>query len=83
MIVPTVSLNGTSQEDLVEQHRAAADATMTAIGLLRRAYPNARDFQLDPPETLKWAQREATARELKLTSVRNELMELALAISQQ
>lgn len=42
--VPTIHLNGTSGEELARQVKDAADAVYTAIGALRNAAPNARDY---------------------------------------
>lgn len=43
-VVPTVSIRGTSLDDLLRQNQAAADAIQEAIVAMTAAAPNGRDF---------------------------------------
>jgi hypothetical protein len=43
--VPSVSLNGTSPEALMEQYQPALEAVHTALEALGKCAPNARDYQ--------------------------------------
>lgn len=48
MMKPTVHLNGTSGEALLEQITDASNAISTAIDGLANASPNARDYYVTP-----------------------------------
>lgn len=44
MTQPTIHLNGTSRDALLEQARAVSDALYRVLGALSDAHPNARDY---------------------------------------
>ena len=44
MIIPTVHLNGTSGQDLLEQQQAVLDALLAVREAMMAATPNARDY---------------------------------------
>lgn len=81
--VPMVHMNGTSRQSLVEGYSAAALALDAAMEALRATYPNGRDYYLKPSLSLRDAEDQHRARLAKLTEVRMELMELAIAVQNQ
>jgi len=74
-------LNGTSANDLLDQHRAAMTAVEEAIEALHNAAPNARDYYPQGDDTYGKARAEYIERLRKLDSVANDLLELAMHIS--
>jgi hypothetical protein len=44
MLIPTVHLNGTSGEDLLDQYGSAVEAVREAIDAVCDTGPNARDY---------------------------------------
>lgn len=52
-ITPTINLNGTSRDDLIEPRRKAFDHLQAAIDALRSAAPNGRDYPGEPERCLK------------------------------
>jgi len=83
MIVPTVNLNGTSQDELLRQCTDAVQELGAAIEAMRLAWPNGRDYQTMPAGSLSTAHSEMSARLIKLGDVRDEMRTLAWNISQQ
>lgn len=85
MIVPTIHLNGTSGTELLEQVTDAAQAIYTAIEVLQKAFPHARDYYVQPdyPAGLEKAQKEWEARQEHLMVVYRELEDLAGKISDE
>ena len=77
MIFPTVHMNGTSKEALIEGFLDARGAVMGAIRALRNAHPNGRDYYLQGPDAIRTAEREHSARIDALDAVANDLMLLA------
>ncbi len=82
-MIPTVHMNGTSQDELVEQLCAASNALEAAIVALRGAAPNGRDFYPQGPDALTKAIAEHCDRITRIQNVKNEIDELALAVSDQ
>jgi len=78
--VPTIHLNGTSKEALLEQVVAAQAAVCAALHALREAWPNGRDYYPQGPGALREAEAEMNSRCARLDSVDRELGALALAI---
>lgn len=76
MMVPTVHLNGTSKDDLLEQVASAGDAVGRAIDALVLAQPNARDYYPQGSDAFSMATREHLARLAALETVKRELYEL-------
>lgn len=48
-IIPTVQMNGTSQEHLVNVHAEVCNALTALIEAMKLVAPNGRDFQHNPP----------------------------------
>lgn len=80
MMIPTIHLNGTSREALVEQVTDACAAVRDAISVLYLASPNGRDYYPQGPTALQQAAEEHRSRVERLGSVLQELEELAEGI---
>lgn len=78
--VPSVHLNGTSQEELERQLREAASAIATAVEKLRQAAPHGRDYYVQEGDALAKAQAEHWSRVERLENVGQELLEVYEAI---
>ena len=76
LALPTIHMNGTSKEALVEQLCEAGSAVNTAIRALALATPNARDYYPQGPDTFKRALAQHVARMEALSGVVSELQTL-------
>jgi hypothetical protein len=83
MLIPTVHLNGTTGEVLLDQYATAARAVQAAIDAVCDAGPNARDYYVQGPDAALAAQREHEARVGALKVVRGELAAIAEGIQDQ
>ena len=81
LTLPTIHLNGTSRERLIEQYTAAADAINDAYHALMAAAPNGRDYYPQGPQAMEAATREHIDRLSRLDAIHFELVELAEAIA--
>jgi hypothetical protein len=81
LMTPSVHLNGSSKEHLVEDLCAAGDAVRLAIEKLEWAAPNGRDYYPQGPGAFPQALREHVARVAHLRGVLAELEEIAQAIA--
>lgn len=73
---PTVNLNGTSKDALIEQQKAIMAASENLIAVLRQASPHGRDYQISKPGDFEKARVEWT--EMMMAAVR--INDYALAI---
>ena len=80
MTLPTIHLNGTSKDELLQQVCDANNALNAAISKLLEATPNARDYYPQGPDAFRSAQKEHHERYMRLQAVRGELEELACGI---
>lgn len=78
---PTIHLNGTSRESLLESYMAAGDAITVAIQQLIQAAPNGRDYYPQGDGALREAMRQHEERIASLRKVMEELQEIAEAIA--
>lgn len=62
MKTPTVHLNGTPRDRLVEQYSDAANALREALSRMGEACPNARDYYTQGPDAFQEAVKEHGAR---------------------
>lgn len=83
MMIPTVHLNGTGGEDLLNQYTDAYEAVCKAIDAICNAGPNARDYYVQGPDAARAAQREHEARVSALKHVRDEITVIAEGIQDQ
>jgi hypothetical protein len=73
MKIPTVHLNGTSLDDLLDLHWTARSAVMQAIDAVQKAAPHGRDFYPQDRHAFLIASGEHTERLRKLESVKQDL----------
>ena len=81
MTKPTIHLNGTGKESLLQQTLDAAHAIQAAMDALSNAMPNARDYYPQGPDAIKQAYAEHTARMDMLRQIYDDLFALAEHIS--
>jgi hypothetical protein len=82
MIRPTININGTSEDDLIDPRIKAMDHLMDAIEALKHTAPNGRDYignldQCDHDRDLHFHRMKA------LRDLREELMAEAVYIKEQ
>ncbi len=83
MLVPTVHLNGSSGEVLLDQNKAALEAVRKAIDAICDAGPNARDYYVQGPDASLAVQREHEARVAALKRVRDDLAAIVEGVQDQ
>jgi hypothetical protein len=83
MLIPTIHLNGTTDEVMLDQYTAAAHAVQKAIDAICDAGPNARDYYVQGTDAALTAQREHEARVTSLKRVRDELAAIVEGIQDQ
>lgn len=83
MLIPTVHLNGSSGQVLLDQYAAAAEAVRKALDAVCDACPNARDYYVQGSDAALAAQREHESRVTALKRVRLELVALVEGIQDQ
>lgn len=77
MMKPTIHLNGTNWEALLEQQASTMTAISNALQALRNSAPNARDYYPQGPEAFHTADLEHRARVSKLELVFTEIEAIA------
>lgn len=83
LTIPTVHLNGTSAEDLIQQYRKAYRATQDALKALAESAPHGRDYYVQSDGAFEKARKEHESRAERLRAVSDELLELALQVQDQ
>ena len=73
---PTVHMNGTSKQVLMDQLCNAIDAIHVAGNTLAAAYPNGRDYYPQGADAIHLAMNQHAARMAKLREVAEELREI-------
>lgn len=81
MMTPTIHMNGTSREDLLEENAVAVVSLQRAFSAVAKAAPNARDYHLQGGDAFGKALAEHDERLKKIDTVRLELVAIANAIS--
>ena len=81
LAIPTMHMNGTSRQELIDQLCTAGEALRLAIDALQSACPNGRDYYPQGRDATQEALRQHANRLHNLTAVRAELYEIAEAIS--
>jgi hypothetical protein len=74
VIFPSIHLNGTSAESLLEDYGKAAEALRLAIEAMYVASPNARDYYPQGPEACELAVKEHRERCAKVRAAREEIL---------
>lgn len=80
MMTPTVHLNGTSRESLIEALCEASNKLDEAYRAIKQTAPNGRDWYPQGPDALKQATSEHMARLARVDAVKDEIDELIRAI---
>lgn len=79
--VPTIHLNGSSQESLLEDATSTANAIGNSIQKMIEGWPNARDYYTQGPEAYGMAVAWWQERMNTLRQIRGEFEQVAEAIS--
>lgn len=74
---PTVHLNGTSPDALIDQLSKVVNAIRDARNALAEAAPNARDYYTQNPDVFTRARIEHNVRDSWLKTIADECMEIA------
>lgn len=80
---PTINLNGTSGQNLLDQATNAGDSLREAFRALQDMCPNGRDYQTAPAGTFERARSEHNSRMSRLDDISKEIEEIALQIHGQ
>jgi len=83
MRIPSIHMNGTSAESLLESLLEAYSAVNKAVDAVAAAAPNARDYYPQGDNAFVEAREEHRSRLERLQSVQEELMEIAVAVQDQ
>lgn len=78
MIKPTIHMNGTSPQDLLEGYSDAMEKVSDAVCALKNVAPNGRDYYPQGDAALSQAIREHNERVKAVELVLQELTDLAL-----
>lgn len=78
MTKPTIHLNGTGAQDLLDQYRTAMEALQAASEAHANASPNARDYYPQGGDAYTTARREHDSRAERLEAISDEITELAI-----
>lgn len=81
LTLPTVHLNGTSRDSLLEGYIAALDALRLAMEALQAAAPNARDYYVQAGDTFCIAQNQHFTRLARLRETLEEPNTIAEHVS--
>lgn len=76
IIVPTIHLNGTSAEELIDQLSCAWLALDDAIKAMRGAAPHGRDYYVQANDGMTIAQAQFEDRERRVAGVMAEIAEI-------
>lgn len=83
LIAPTVNLNGTSYESLLDDARGVLDALRELDRVLAEAAPHGRDYQTAPEGTYQHARDAWAERRELIDRMREEFRSYAIQISDQ
>lgn len=81
LTLPTIHINGTSAEQLMEGYLDALHHVREAIAAIGRCAPNGRDYYPQGPAVIIAAQREHRLRVEKLEEVMHEIEAIAEHVS--
>lgn len=80
MTLPTIHLNGTSKESLIEALCVASSALDDAYEAIKKTAPNGRDYYPQGPAALATAEKEHSDRLRAVDAVKKQLDEMILKI---
>ena len=83
LVTPTVHMNGTGAQELIDLNVTAMDAVEKAIEAVAKAAPHGRDYYVSTKFTYQDALEEHTSRLLALNIIKDELLGIALAVQEQ
>jgi hypothetical protein len=81
--VPTIHLNGTSKQSLIDALCEASNKLNDAYEAMKQTAPNGRDYYPQGPDALRAATDEHMDRLRRLDAVKTEIDQLAMAIDEQ
>lgn len=81
MQLPTIHLNGSNAENMLEDIKVAYRAVNAAIEALRQTCPNGRDYYPQGPSAINTAMDEYRARLGKLQEVLSDLETIGVHIA--
>ena len=82
-MIPRVHLNGTSQEELLNQLKEADRALRVAEEVLGKAMPNARDYYVISSSAATVARDQHVDRLRKIDGIRQEIQAIAIGVIHQ
>jgi hypothetical protein len=84
MMTPTIHLNGTPADRLVEQYTDAFAKAQELLIALANIEFNARDYYINPdPNAFEQARQESSTRFVAVKTVRDEMQDFIVAIQDQ
>lgn len=83
MISPTIHLNGTSKDRLLNALCNASDKLNEAYNALKQTAPNGRDYYVQGPDAITQATDEHMDRLRRLDAIKAEIDQLAESIAIQ
>src|ERR1035437_1215708 len=82
MQLPTIHMNGTGKQALIDQLTAASDALETAFQAMKQAAPNGRDYYPQGAVAMERAEAEHRDRMTRLDMIKAEVDAMACALSE-
>jgi len=82
MTLPTIHMNGTSEEALLGQLTDVSGHLRAALDAMSQATPNGRDYYPQGPSALAAAMTAHLDRRDRMNALKNEIDALALAIAE-
>ena len=83
LIVPTLNINGSTRDNLVDYHTRAMRKINEAYAALADMAPHGRDYQTAPPGTHEKAQEQYKVWREQLRVIHNDIESIAIEISNQ
>lgn len=83
MKTPTIHLNGTPADRLLEQYTTAYVKAQELLDALGQIDFNARDYYVQEPGAFEVAREESVARYQAVKQIRSEMQDFILAIQEQ
>ena len=83
LVTPSVHLNGTGRQELLDQYQSAIDDLRKAIDAVAKSAPHARDYYVQSSTAIVLAMRQHAERLQALDTVLQQLNTLAEAVYRQ
>lgn len=78
---PSIHMNGSGKQHLMDQYRAALYALNSALNALNDAYPHGRDYYVQGDDVIYTACREQDARIAAVKKVRDDMESIVTHIN--